>query len=122
MYCLTVAQTTKYGRVWGHLFYEAVRKERDVVHLMETLKKCKVELEDENLLKSHESLYKRYFEVRIPPSPCGEGISYSRMRRWMTTSAGKVPIGCSCRPMRRILPSPLPSIVPAMTSSYILTT
>jgi transposase len=67
VYGLTVVQTTKYGRVWVHLFYDAVRKERDVARLMETLKKCKAELEEESLLKSHEHLYKRYFEVKETP-------------------------------------------------------
>ena len=67
IYGLTVVNTTKYGRMWVHLYYDAVRKERDIASLMATLNTCKVELEDENPIKSHESLYERYFEVKDTP-------------------------------------------------------
>ena len=67
IYGLTVVKTTMYGRMWIHLYYDAVRKERDVAHLMETLNKCQVELEDGSLLESHEYLYKQYFEVKETP-------------------------------------------------------
>ena len=67
VYGLTVVETTKYGRMWVHLYYDAVRKERDVARLMETLRKCQVELEDGRLLKSHEQYYARYFSVRETP-------------------------------------------------------
>lgn len=53
--------------MWVHLYYDAVRKERDIASLMATLNTCKVELEDENPIKSHESLYERYFEVKDTP-------------------------------------------------------
>jgi len=67
IYGLTVVNTTKYGRMWVHLYYDAVRKERDIARLMETLKKCQDELEDGRLLKSREYLYERYFEVKDTP-------------------------------------------------------
>ena len=67
IYGLTVVKTTKYGRMWIHLYYDAVRKERDVARLMETLKKCQDELEDERLFKSREHYYERYFEVKETP-------------------------------------------------------
>lgn len=64
---LTVVNTTKYGRMWVHIYYDAVRKERDIARLMRTLKKCQDELEDGRLLKSREYLYERYFEVKNTP-------------------------------------------------------
>jgi len=67
VYGLTVVNTTKYGRMWVHLYYDAVRKERDIAHLMETLKKCKDDLEGESPIKSRQHLYKRYFQVKDTP-------------------------------------------------------
>ncbi|MDA3835338.1 MAG: transposase, partial [Spirochaetales bacterium] len=67
IYGLTIVKTTKYGRMWIHLYYDAVRKERDVARLMETLKKCQDDLEDGRMLKSREYLYERYFEVKETP-------------------------------------------------------
>ncbi|MDY0288248.1 MAG: transposase [Sphaerochaeta sp.] len=67
IYGLTVVNTTKYGRMWVHLYYDAVRKERDIASLMATLNTCQAELEDESPLKGHQYLYERYFEVRDTP-------------------------------------------------------
>ena len=67
IYGLTVVNTTKYGRMWVHLYYDAVRKERDIANLMATLNTCKAELEDERPLKKHQFLYERYFEVSNTP-------------------------------------------------------
>ena len=67
IYGLTVVKTTKHGRMWIHLYYDAVRKERDVARLMETLKKCQDDLEDGRMLKSREPYYERYFELKETP-------------------------------------------------------
>ena len=67
IYALTKVSTTEYGRMWIHLYYDALKKERDIAHLMNTLKKCQDDLETGILLKGREHYYERYFEVKETP-------------------------------------------------------
>jgi len=67
IYGQTIVKTTKYGRMWIHLYYDALRKERDVARLMETLMKCQHDLEEDKKLKSRQHYYDRYFEVKETP-------------------------------------------------------
>ncbi len=67
IYGLTVVKITEYGRMWIHLYYDALKKERDIARLMEMLNKCQDDLEDNDLLASRESYYQRYFTVKETP-------------------------------------------------------
>jgi transposase len=67
IYGQTIVKTTKYGRMWVHLYYDALRKERDVARLMKTLMKCQHDLEENKKLKSRKHYYERYFEVKDTP-------------------------------------------------------
>jgi transposase len=67
IYTLTKVHTTEYGRMWVHLYYDALKKERDVARLMDMLKKCQDDLEEGSLLKSREHYYERYFEIQETP-------------------------------------------------------
>lgn len=56
------ALTIPYGKVWVHLYYDALRKEREIEHLMRTLKQCQVDLEHGRPLTSREGLYNQFLE------------------------------------------------------------
>lgn len=53
-----------YGRVWKHLYYDPIRKERETAKLMEKISRCMEELESGNVLEKNASFYGTYFTVR----------------------------------------------------------
>jgi hypothetical protein len=56
------ALTIQYGKIWVHLSYDALKKEREIEHLMRTLKQCQVDLEHGRTLTSRAGLYNQFFE------------------------------------------------------------
>lgn len=59
--------SSPYGRVWKHLYYDPGRKEREISAFMMKLEKCRVELETENLLDRNKKFYETCFIVKDTP-------------------------------------------------------
>lgn len=59
--------SSSYGRVWKHLYFDPKRKQREIELFMIKLEKCRVELENGNLLDKNKKFYETYFTVTETP-------------------------------------------------------
>lgn len=59
--------SSPYGRVWKHVYYDPVRKERETARLMGKLNECREELESGDLDERNRPYYEEYFTVKETP-------------------------------------------------------
>jgi Transposase len=59
--------SSPYGRVWKHLYFDPERKQREIKNFMSRLEKCRAELEDGVLIERNKKFYESYFLVKETP-------------------------------------------------------
>lgn len=76
LYGKTVYQKTEHGRTWYHIFFDPSRKSMMQASFMMKLQACRDELERNEPVESHQSIYDEYFIVKDTPKR-GRKVSYN---------------------------------------------
>lgn len=76
VYGKTVYQATEHGRTWYHIFFDPARKDMVQASFMLKLQACKDELERNQPVESHQTIYDEYFIVKDTPKR-GRKVTYN---------------------------------------------